>query len=175
MAARGEKPMAIDISLRLYPADTLSQARQLYPRIDERTRDQLVELDASPGWSVQPNFHLGVRTRGWLDDTSPVGLAGYLEHWHAHIDEQGQRPTDEWPAILNRLARERIVSASYPKRFREQVGGRAAIHPRPGILITRSWPLYAAKHLDLDKRFAIAVRTAINQSLKQIGERPLDR
>lgn len=163
------------VSLRFYPGDTLGQARRFYPRIDEPGRDRLIELDATPGWSVQPNFHLGFRTRGWLHDQSPAGLAHYLDYWHTHIGEHHQRPAEEWPAILDRLAAERIVSGEYPHQFDEEVGSRTPVHLRPGLVITRLWPLFDAKQLDRDGQFARAVRSAADQALKELGERSLQR
>ena len=89
------------LDLAIYPGDTLSQARRLYSRMDERMQDRIVELAATPGWSVRPNFHLGSAYRGVLhDDEEPAGLAGYLEYWRSHIDEHHQRPAEEWPAVL---------------------------------------------------------------------------
>ncbi len=62
------------LDLLVYAGDTLSQARRLYSRMDERTKDRIVELAATSGWSVRPNFHLGFRTRGVLHDEEPAGL-----------------------------------------------------------------------------------------------------
>ena len=95
------------LDLLIYPGDTLRQARRLYSRMDERMQDRIVELAVTPGWSVRPNFHLGFRNRGVLhDDEEPAGLAGYLEYWRSHIDEHHQRLAEEWPAVLEVLARE---------------------------------------------------------------------
>lgn len=145
---REEGPVpAPSVCLRIYPGDTLGQARRFYSRIDERRRDRLIALDATPGWSVEPNFHLGFWNRGWLHDRAPAGLVHYLDYWRAHIDEHHQRSAEEWPAILARLAVERIVSAAYPDRFRESIGRRESVAPRPGLVITRLWPLFDAEQL----------------------------
>lgn len=164
------------LDLLIYAGDTLSQARRLYSRMDERTQDTIVELAATPGWSVRPNFHLGFRTRGVLhDDHEPAGLAGYLEYWRSHIDEHHQRPAEEWPAVLKVLAREQVVSSRYPRRFAHEVGQRSPLHPRPGLLIARAWPLPEAEELARSGKLASAVRGATNHALTVIGERPLQR
>ncbi|HEX8744536.1 MAG TPA: phospholipase D family protein [Thermoleophilaceae bacterium] len=161
------------LDLLIYPGDTLSQARRFYSRIDERARHRLIELAATPGWSVRPNFHLGFRARGWLHDTAPAALGRYLEYWHSHIDGHRERPAHEWPAILEGLARERIVSRDYPHRFGEEIGRRASLHPRPGLVIARTWSPSDVEQLDRSGELATAVRSASDQALAVIGERPL--
>lgn len=89
-------------------------------------QDRIVELGATPGWSVRPNFHLGFRNLGVLHDREePAGLAGYLEYWRSHIDEHHQRPAEEWTAVLEVLAREQVVSSRYPRRFSHEIGRRS--------------------------------------------------
>lgn len=162
------------LDLAIYPGDTLSQARRLYSRMDERMEHRIVELGATPGWSVRPNFHLGFRNRGVLhDDEEPAGLAGYLEYWRSHIDEHHQRPAEDWPAVLEVLAREQVVSSRYPRRFSHEIGRRSPLHPCPGLLIARAWPLREAEGLARSGELANAVRGAINHALTVIGERPL--
>lgn len=163
------------LDLAIYPGDTLSQARRLYSRMDERMQDRIVELDATPGWSVRPNFHLGFRNRGLLHDDEPAELAGYLEYWRSHIDEHHQRPADEWPAVLKMLAREQVVSARYPRRFSREVGHRSLLHPRPGLLIARAWPLREAEELARSEALSNGVASATDHALAVIGERPLQR
>ena len=162
------------LDLLIYPGDTLRQARRLYSRMDERTQDRIVELAATPGWSVRPNFHLGFRARGVLhDDEDTPGLAGYVEYWRSHIDEHHQRPAEEWPAILEALATEQVVSPQYPRTFSHEIGLRSPLHPRPGLLIARAWPMPEAEALARSGKLASAVRGAIDHALAVIGEPPL--
>ena len=162
------------LEFAIYPGDTLSQARQLYPQIDQPLQDRIVELRATPGWSVRPNFHFGFRNRGLLhDNQEPVALTGYLEYWHSHIGEHHQRPTEGWPTVLRALAREKVVSPGYPQRFSDEVGHRSRLHPCPGLLITREWPRREVDKLARDGRLPAAVRAAADQALGVIGESPL--
>src|SRR5439155_11892626 len=97
-------------------------------------------------------------------------LAHYVEYWRRHIDDHRELPAEEWPAILRRLAAERIVSRGYPRRFSEEIGNRASVHPRPGLAIARSWPLSTAQQLDLNAQLVSAVRSATDHALAVIGE-----
>jgi hypothetical protein len=170
-----EQSASLPINLAIYPGDTLSQARQLYPRMDERMQDRIIQLNETSGWSVRPNFHLGFRDRGVLhDDEDPAALADYLEYWRFHIHEQHQLPAAEWPAILEVLARKQVVSSGYPQRFSEEIGLRSPLHPRPGLLIRRTWPLREAERLARRGKLAGAVTRAMNQVFMVIGERPLE-
>lgn len=169
-----ELAAAPSLALLIYAGDTLSQARRLYGRMDEPMRDRIIDLAATSGWSVRANFHFGFRTRGVLhDDQEPTALAGYLDHWRSHIDEQRQRPVEEWPAILRALARRHVVSSGYPRRFARDVGRRSLLHPRPGLLIARRWPLREAEALARGGELARALRDATEQALAAIGEPPL--
>jgi hypothetical protein len=162
------------LDLLIYAGDTLRQAQRLYSRMDQRMQDRTVELAATPGWSVRPNFHLGFRARGVLhDDEEPAELARYLDYWGSHIDEHHQRPAEEWPALLEVLAREQVVSSGYPRRFSDEVGRRSPLHPRPGLLMARAWPLREAEELARSGELASAVRGAAHHALAVIGERPL--
>jgi nucleotide-binding universal stress UspA family protein len=161
------------LDLLIYAGDTLNQARRLYSSMDERTQARIIELAATPGWSVRPNFHFGFRTRGVLDDEEPTDLPAYLEYWRSHIDEHHQRPAEEWPAVLEALASQQVVSSQYPRRFSDEVGRRSPLHPRPGLLIARAWPLSEAEALARGGHLASAVKGAINHALAVIGERSL--
>jgi hypothetical protein len=164
------------LDLLIYAGDTLSQARRFYSRMDEHVQERLVELGATPGWSVRPNFHLGFRARGVIhDDEEPVELAGYLEYWRSHIDEHHQRPAEEWPELLELLVRAQVVSAQYRRRFSDEIGRRSPLHPRPGLLIARAWPLPEAGELARSEKLASAIASATDHALAVIGERPLQR
>jgi hypothetical protein len=142
--------------------------------MDERMQGGIVELGESPGWSVRPNFHLGFRDRGVIyDDEESGGLADYLEYWRLHIDEHHQRQAEAWPAVLEELAREQVVASGYPRRFSDEVGSRSRLHPCPGLLIVRAWPLREVEDLARNGQLARAVRGATDHALAVIGERPL--
>ena len=74
------------LPLRLYPADTLEQARVFY---SSPARVQRTLGLRRRGWRVEPNFHFGYRERGlcWsrsgltADDTSPTGSTDGGHSW----------------------------------------------------------------------------------------------
>ncbi|MGZ4305630.1 MAG: hypothetical protein ACXVSL_12290 [Solirubrobacteraceae bacterium] len=174
LMSHGDEERGRFVSVDAQPGDTLTQARVLYGHLDDHGRDALLELGSTPGWSVAPAFHLGTpRSATWLEVETPGGLARYLDFWRTHIGEYGQRPAEEWPAILKRLAAEQIVPESYPERYRSQVGDRPDVHPRPGLQINRYWSAPDARQLELEGRLADEVRHAVNRMLAAIGETPI--
>ena len=164
------------VSVDAQPGDTLAQAKTLYRRLDEHGCDALLELASTPGWSVAPAFHLGTPRSGtWLPAETPGGLEHYLDFWRTHIGtgEYGQRPAEEWRAILEQLADEQIVPQSYPERYVSQVGRRPKVHPRPGLQINHDWSEPDARQLELEGRLATEVRHAVDRLLAAIGEPPI--
>ena len=141
-----------------------------------RSESEKPSRDAGFRAKLQPKtpcFHLGFWTLGLLHDRAPAGLGLYLHFWQSHIGSHGERPIEEWPAILKELADKRIVSRGYPHRFVEEVGNRPSLHPRPGLVIARAWPLSEAEQLNSNGELPSAVRSAADHVLALIGERPL--
>ncbi len=72
-----------EVQLRLYPGDTLGQARQLFR--DQAAPARKVVEALGGGWEIAPNFHLGHIQTGFGWAGSPSGLAAYVDYWADHV------------------------------------------------------------------------------------------
>jgi hypothetical protein len=138
------------VVLRVFPGDTLSQARVLYK--DATRIDSLLRLKRSGDWIVKPNMHFGFREGGhaWLDTS--VDVESYTNYWLAAMQRTGQLDRDEWPKFMDELVRRGIASpedsAVFDKAFTETK--RKSASPRPGLWCER------AMSNTLDQRDALA-------------------
>jgi len=172
MAWLGLSSDASAVSLKLYPADTLGQARAFYA--DPASVRDVLAL-RSDGWNMQPNFHWGFMSGGYAWSASPLELEPYCQYWIDHIATTRELERPEWPSILARLTADRILDASGQDVFDRQftASQRQRAHPRPGLLCEYTWPLHEAVSLDDCGRFVEGVRTRIKEMLGALRAPPL--
>jgi hypothetical protein len=82
------------LPLRLYPADTLEQARIFY-RSAARVQRTLALRDH--GGQLAPIFHFGFMSRGLCWSRSSLATDDYARYWVERIDETRAINRDEWP------------------------------------------------------------------------------
>ena len=159
-----------EIQLALYPADTLSQAREFYGR--SKALNGVRTLAAGGGWTVMPNFHFGHMQRGFCWTTSDIEVEDYLQLWEQRIVSAGNVPRDEWPSYWSWLIGQEIAKEEdrpeFDRAFTET--DRQTATPRPGLMLARRWPLAQAEDLDSRGAFASAVRAALEEALAAVGE-----
>lgn len=161
------------VDLEIYPADTLGQARVFYPQLDVPTRGVLLGLSRISEWSVRSNFHVGVQRSGHVHDESATSLRRYVDYWRAHLDEYRERDRQDWGPILQRLVDAGVVSRGYPNQFENEIGRRNPVAPRPGLKMTRTWSRTEVADLERAGRLSRAVRDAVDEALRALGEPPL--
>jgi hypothetical protein len=157
------------LRLRLWPGDTLEQAKALYG--DTKRVSKLLSL-RDRGWTVAPNFHFGHMAKGFVWTAGDITVDDYVSYWIAHISTAGQIPRKEWRGYFDRLIGLHIASEADRKDFdRDFVKTkRSSATPRPGLRVERSWPFDSAAQLDHAHRFGDAVRDSINTVLHSLGE-----
>jgi hypothetical protein len=128
------------VVLRLYPGDTLRQARHLYA--DDRRLQGVLGL-AGSGWEVRPNFHFGYMQRGMVWTSSALPLAEYLRYWAARVTVLRPWMRDEWEIELSRLVADGVFASEHLDQFDRDFTKtrRKEAVPRPGVLVSRSWGL----------------------------------
>jgi hypothetical protein len=157
------------VELRLWPADTLEQARSFYARPEAVER--ILKLQ-NEGWSVSPNFHFGFMASGccWTNTTMPV--TEYVQYWLKRIDDTGKIERPDWDQYWRNLENEKIAAPedreSFDRYFTNTV--RASATPRPGTRCTFDWHLDEAERLDARGQLKNAVRKRLNQLLEALGE-----
>ena len=159
-----------EIQLALYPADTLSQAREFYGRA--HAVDGVRSLTGRDGWAVKPNFHFGHMQRGFCWTTSDIDIEDYLRLWEERIATEVSVPRDDWEAYWSWLIEEGIARdedwPEFERDFTET--DRQTATPRPGLMLARCWPLAAAEELDSRSALTTAVREGIDEALAAVGE-----
>jgi hypothetical protein len=157
------------VELRMYPADTLQQARVFYdrPNIVEK-----VLVLKHEGWNVLPNFHFGFMAKGfdWTETSMP--LAEYLRYWQQNIRNTAQVERQDWNEYWDKLVKAQIAALADHKKFDRDFTDtdRQTASPRPGIYCMFNWDLDEAERLDTRDELTKAVKGRINQLLEALGE-----
>lgn len=161
------------IEFRIYPADTLAQARVFYS--NENAVRGLRELASMDEWEARPNFHFGYMQPGYCWTEASIELDAYLDLWQEQIRETGAIPRDDWDKYWTWLVQHGIADAEdrseFDQRFTQTA--RPTATPRPGLCLGRGWSLAEAEQLDARGAFAAAVRDALETVLRAFGEAPL--
>jgi hypothetical protein len=157
------------IRLRLWPGDTLEQAKALYA---DAARVEKVLALRERGWVVAHNFHFGHMAKGFVWTTGDIPVDDYVNYWREHIGSAAQIRRQDWTKYLAKLTKLRIATEADRQSFRRDFTDtkRNSATPRPGLSIARSWPLESAALLDDKNQFAPRVREALNAALGALGE-----
>lgn len=167
MAWLGYDPDSKLVQLKMYPADTLGQARAFYR--DPDSVKAVLEL-RSDGWQVEPNFHWGFAARGYAGCSSPLAADAYCEYWINQIRDTREVARPEWDTYWSRLEADGIVERSGREAFEQELVAslRQRISARPGLACEYNWPLYEATRMDDRGELVGVVRDRINQMLRAL-------
>jgi hypothetical protein len=157
------------IALRMWPADTLEQARSFYTQPEAVER---VLAILNKDWNVEPNFHFGFMATGYCRTATAMSVTGYVRYWLEHIAEARKIERPEWDRYWRDLISEEIARPEDRESFDRDFTytNRGSATPRPGIECTFGWKLDEAERLDARGTLAGAVRDRINQLLEALGE-----
>jgi len=151
------------VSLAVYPADTLTQAKELYG--DSEKVSSLLALASKDGWKLSPNFHFGHVQSGlcWTDSLIPAGE--YVAYWVEQINDAGAVNRDHYESYWNGLVRSGIASERNEPEFRQRIleSNIQRVIPRPGLKLERTWTLREAESLDSDGKFVGEVSAALSR------------
>jgi hypothetical protein len=158
------------IQLALYPADTLGQAEEFFKR--PTAIDGVRRLAAANGWTVKPNFHFGHMQRGFCWTTSEIELDDYLRLWQDRVPSERSVTRGDWDDYWKWLIDEEIARPGDRPEFDRHFThtARKTATPRPGLVLARLWTLEDAESLDSRGEFAPAVREALQEALRSVGE-----
>jgi hypothetical protein len=154
-----------ELALRLYPGDTLEQARLLYADRD-RCRRMLALRER--GWEVEPNFHFGFMTRGLTWTRSRLTADEYVDYWIDRIEATTAIPRADWDAELRHLTEAGVFDPDDMSQFHDDFGdtARTSASPRPGLALTYR---FAAAD-GLRPGFTQELRGAVWEALTTLGE-----
>lgn len=160
------------VCLRMYPADTLGQARAFYG--DPSAVDAVLALQ-SGGWRVEPNFHWGFMAAGYAWMKTPLPVEEYCAYWVKEIGETRELTRPDWEPYWAKLQSADIVEAGAKEEFDAEFtrSQRQKAHPRPGLFCEFAWPLPEAKRLDDYGKLVETVRARLNQMLTALHAPPV--
>lgn len=151
------------ISLSVYPADTLTQAKFLYE--DEGKVATVLSLAAEEGWRLSPNFHFGHIQSGlcWTDSTIPA--EEYVDYWVEEIQNAGAIKREDGAEYWANLVRTGIASESNEREFTNKFleSNIQKLYPRPGLKLERVWTLREAESLDSNGELVDEVKVALQK------------
>jgi hypothetical protein len=162
------------VRLRMYPADTLQQARVFYDRLN--VVDRILDLDHE-GWNVSPNFHFGFMAKGFCWTTTIMPLKEYMSYWQKNIKNAVQVERRDWDGYWDKLVKAKIAEPADREDFDHNftnTTGRHSATPRPGIQCTFVWSLDEAERLDARGQLTKAVKERINQLLDVLDENKIE-
>ncbi len=172
---QSEEEGAASVVLRMWPADTPSQAKALYPTCDE---DAVLALQRE-GWEIHPNLHFGFAAGGlcWID--SPMQLREYLRFWKANslpidtIRRSSSRNVKPFRSFFRKLHKMNLVSRGDLTTLNDNFTRtkRKSFQIRPGLAFQYMWPCSGS--LPPPGSFASTVRARINEALKVCSQPPI--
>ena len=160
------------VRLRMYPGDTLTQARALY---GDRSALKAVLALQSDDWRVEPNFHWGFMATGYAWAKTPLQVNKYCDYWVGEIGTTRELSRLEWEAYWAKLESAQIVEDGAKEAFDADFtcSQRQKVHPRPGLFCEYVWPLAEAQQLDAHGKFVEKVRVRVNQILTALNAPPV--
>jgi hypothetical protein len=154
------------VILRVFPGDTLTQARTLYA--DTGRINALLKLKRQGEWEVKPNMHFGFRESGqaWLHPTADV--EAYTNYWLAAMQRTGAIKREEWPKFMAELFSRGIAGDGDQSIFDAHFTAtkRNAASPRPGLWCERAMT-YTINQTDL---LAAEVANSLRVILRALRE-----
>lgn len=157
------------VELSIYPADTLSQAREFYSH--HAATEAILKLADEPGWELKPNFHFGHIVSGYTWTTTSLDIASYIALWREQIAGAGnvrrEYWDDYWAWLIERDIAAEQDRADFDRHFTHT--GRQTAAPRPGLTLVRRWERTEADALDSEDKLAPSISQAINAAIHALS------
>lgn len=160
-----DAPERRGVPLRLYPADTLEQARVFYGS-PAHVRQTLALRQR--GWELEPKFHFGYRERGLCWSRSSLSVDEYAAYWTRRIDQTGAIGRGDWERELEQLIADGVFDPADRAQFDADFTGtrRTYASPRPAVELAHFWSLEEAGRPEFPEQ----LRSVLAQALNALGE-----
>lgn len=160
------------ITLRLWPADTMTQAKEFWSKVDA---ERLLELQ-NKDWDLGSNLHFSHRNyRLWVP--TPLSVDEYIELWRSGEMEIAALWPDDSNSYLhnwNWLVAKRLISPDDVKPLKRKT--TETNYPwfamSPGLGLSYTWPAEEAAQLDHEDAFVGEVKKQIREATETWGEVP---
>lgn len=164
------------ITLELWPGDTMTQAREFWPKVDAA---QLLELQ-DKGWHLKPNLHFSFMATNlhwarWADTSLTVDR--YVELWKSGEMEISSLYPDNAGSYRHNwdyLVAKDLISPADVKPLEKVTTqtNRDRIFMSPGLGISYEWLVERAIQLDRDGAFVREVKERVREATETWGEVP---
>lgn len=161
------------ISLYLYPADTVGQARKFYKQ--EFVEQTLALQDK--GWFLDANLHLAFMQKNYVWTAVMIPLGDYLQYWLKRIStltavKAADRKKNEFVSAFNVLVEAKMADEADRKDFIRYFmeTNRTTMNICPGLAVKFDWSLDEAEKLDAaEGGFLAVVRNRLAEGLAAWG------
>ena len=173
LKAEQENARAWRIRLDLWPGDTMTQAREFWPRVDDK---RLLELQAK-GWDLKPNLHFSfIATHLHWANTS-LSVDDYIELWKSgemEVVSLYRDDADSYRHHWDCLVAKGLISPDdkEPLEGKTSKTNRPRISMSPGLGISYTWSAEKAARLDRDGTFVREVKERIREATETWDEVP---
>jgi hypothetical protein len=156
------------IGVRIYPGNTVSQARKFF----ERARKQEFFGLESKGWKIQPYLCFCYMAWGRPADGNKLSLEQYFDYWASEEIRQVRREDNGFEDFSQRLRAHGLIDARDQRYIKQDFikTKRDFVNVCPGFELVFAWPRAEANRLDRDQRFVEAVRARANEALGTWGQ-----
>lgn len=146
--------------LRVFPGDTLSQARVLYA--DAGRIATLLRL-RERGWEIKPGMHFGFAHKGLAWTTATADVDQYTTYWVGRIARTRELERHEWPMFMRDLMRLGFASEGDAYKFDEAFTSteRQVATPRPGLQVVKALVAPISQTETLAREAAAALREVL--------------
>jgi hypothetical protein len=167
-----------EVRLGVWPGELKAQYTRLYWEVSAVER--LIEAAEESNWRLDTNFHIAYRlaspTMRWYPRrTLPAPV--YMRQWVSELrtGKAGGRTREQLddPTIRRWLVDSRYASEEELPTldsWLNSLSPNIRFHIRPGIELTRSWPVTEALPIERRPEFVADVRATINGFLMALGQ-----
>lgn len=156
------------IGIRMYPGNTVSQARAFFERV---RRDEFFGL-RSKGWKIRPYLCFCYMAWGRCAHGCKLGLEQYFDYWASEEIGQVRRKDNGFEDLSQRLRTQKLISAKDQRNFENDFINtkREFVNVCPGFAVMFDWRRAEANRLDRNQQFVEAVRSRSNEALRTWGQ-----
>lgn len=155
------------IRLKMYPGDTVSQARELYDQLDVTQIQNLIDI----GWSCQTNMHFTFMGTGLVWSQPDLSTEQYIDFWlskRRSIQQEKREADVGFHRLFETLQEQHLITQSDWTELEEnfQNTERESINICPGLELTYGWTKELACQLDDCGEFGETLKNKIGDALR---------
>ena len=154
------------LNVRLYPADTVSQARRFYDMADRR---EFLSLDKYK-WAVRPHLHFSFARSHLIWAGTEWEPDRFFDYFSADNPHYGQMNRRDLVPLANEWEKEGLIHREDRRKIEYQFTKKKTLNVIPGFSVSREWSLDEAINLENSKKLEAEIIKAVGISLNSWGE-----